>query len=215
MSSGILNLMMMGIMGIIAFMIIRSVATTICSNVTGWSTTEQVLICQIIGIVVATTVILMLFLVMKTASGGGNESEDGADGNEGTAIKIIKNPKSLVLIIEKASTNLGKYMNNLDSLLGVKTIIDKKPRSEYGLSLNEVNELYIHPDYEWYLVDKHSTMDMFKVVGLHKENKDKNVAFVLGKKQDGKPYLIKISTNYGDASAYVKLNDWEEKLVKI
>jgi hypothetical protein len=51
-------------------MIIRSVATTICSNVTGWSTTEQVLICQVIGIVVATAVIIMLFLVMKAAQGG-------------------------------------------------------------------------------------------------------------------------------------------------
>jgi hypothetical protein len=214
MSSGIVNIIMAGVLGIIAFMIIRSVATNICSNTTGWSAIDQVLICQILGIVTASAVILMLFSVMKTASGS-NESGDGTDDNEGTTIKIIKNPSSLVLIIEKASKNLGKYMNNLDSLLGVKTIIDKKPGSEYGLSLNEANELYIHPDYEWYLVDKHSTMDMFKVVGLHKEDKEKNVAFVLGKNQDGNPYLIKISTNYSDASAYVKLNSWEEKLAKV
>ena len=66
-----MNLILVGVLGIIAFMIVRSVATTICTNVTGWSTTEQVLICQIIGIVVATAVILMLFLVMKAASGKG------------------------------------------------------------------------------------------------------------------------------------------------
>jgi hypothetical protein len=70
MSSGIMNLILVGVLGIIAFMIVRSVATTICTNTTGWSTTEAVLICQIIGIVVATAVILMLFLVMKAASGG-------------------------------------------------------------------------------------------------------------------------------------------------
>jgi hypothetical protein len=51
-------------------MIIRSVATNICTNTTGWSATEQVLICQIIGIVVATAIIIMLFLVMKAAQGG-------------------------------------------------------------------------------------------------------------------------------------------------
>jgi hypothetical protein len=65
-----MNLILVGVLGIIAFMIIRSVATNICSNVTGWSATEVVLICQIIGIVVATAIIIMLFLVMKAASGG-------------------------------------------------------------------------------------------------------------------------------------------------
>jgi hypothetical protein len=71
MTQGIMNLILVGVLGIIAFMIIRSVATTLCANVTGWSTTEQVLICQVIGITVATAIIIMLFLVMKAASGKG------------------------------------------------------------------------------------------------------------------------------------------------
>lgn len=44
-----MNLIIVGVLGIIAFMIVRSVATSLCNNVVGWSTTEQVLICQIIG----------------------------------------------------------------------------------------------------------------------------------------------------------------------
>ena len=49
MSGGIMNLIIVGVLGIIAFMIVRSVATSLCNNVVGWSTTEQVLICQIVG----------------------------------------------------------------------------------------------------------------------------------------------------------------------
>lgn len=44
-----MNLIIVGVLGIIAFMIVRSVATSLCNNVVGWSTTEQVLICQIVG----------------------------------------------------------------------------------------------------------------------------------------------------------------------
>jgi len=69
MSAGIMNLIIVGVLGIIAFMIVRSVATSMCNNVVGWSTTEQVLVCQIIGIVVATAIILFLFGVMQAATG--------------------------------------------------------------------------------------------------------------------------------------------------
>ena len=69
MTQGIMNLIVVGVLGIIAFMIVRSVATSLCGNVVGWSSTEVVLICQIIGIVVATAVILFLFGVMMAATG--------------------------------------------------------------------------------------------------------------------------------------------------
>lgn len=67
MSSAIMNLIIVGVLGIIAFMIVRSVATNICLNTTGWSTTEQTLICEVLGIVVATAVILFIFGVMRQA----------------------------------------------------------------------------------------------------------------------------------------------------
>ena len=69
MSNGIMNLIIVGVLGIVAFMIVRSVATSMCNNVVGWSQTETVLICQIVGIVVATAVILFLFGVMQAATG--------------------------------------------------------------------------------------------------------------------------------------------------
>ena len=70
MTDGIMNLIMVGVLGIIAFMIVRSVATNICLNTTGWSTTEVTLICEILGIVVATAVILGIFYVMRSFAKG-------------------------------------------------------------------------------------------------------------------------------------------------
>jgi len=70
MTDGIMNLIMVGVLGIIAFMIVRSVATNICLNTTGWSTTEVTLICEILGIVVATAVILGVFYVMRAFAKG-------------------------------------------------------------------------------------------------------------------------------------------------
>jgi hypothetical protein len=68
MTGTVMNLIMVGVLGIIAFMIVRSVATNICLNTTGWSTTEETLICEIIGIVMATAVILLIFGVMRSAA---------------------------------------------------------------------------------------------------------------------------------------------------
>ena len=70
MTGTVMNLIMVGVLGIIAFMIVRSVATNICANQTGWSTTESTLICEIIGIVMATAVILLIFGVMRSAAKG-------------------------------------------------------------------------------------------------------------------------------------------------
>jgi uncharacterized membrane protein len=70
MTAGIMNLAMVGVMGIITFMIVRSVATNICLNTTGWSTTESTLICEILGIVVATAIIFAIFYVMKGFASG-------------------------------------------------------------------------------------------------------------------------------------------------
>ena len=47
----------------------------------------------------------------------------------------------------------------------------------------------------WYLVDKEATRDMFKVVGLHKEDKEKNRAYILGVKENG-PCLYEIHPDY-------------------
>jgi len=106
---------------------------------------------------------------------------------------FFKNPREVILRIEKESKKWSPYTNNLDALLGIKTINDIKAGSEYGLSLNGDKELYIHPAYDWYIADKHPDKDIFKVVGLHKEDANLNKVYLLGVSQvSNAPFLAKI-----------------------
>ena len=66
----VVGLLMVGTIGIIAFQVVRNVATNICLNTTGWSTTEISLICEIVGIVMALGVIVLLFVLIAKASKG-------------------------------------------------------------------------------------------------------------------------------------------------
>lgn len=66
----VVMLLMVAVIGIIAFQIVRGVATSICLNTTGWSTTEITLICEIIGIVTALAVIILLFILIAKAAQG-------------------------------------------------------------------------------------------------------------------------------------------------
>jgi len=66
----VVGLLMVGVIGIIAFQVVRSVATNICLNTTGWSTTEQTLICEIVGIVMALAIIVLLFVLIAKAAKG-------------------------------------------------------------------------------------------------------------------------------------------------
>ena len=68
----VVMLLMVGVIGIIAFQIVRGVATAICRlNATGgWSTTETTLVCEIIGIVMALAVIILLFILIAKAAQG-------------------------------------------------------------------------------------------------------------------------------------------------
>lgn len=68
----VVMLLMVGVIGIIAFQIVRGVATAICVNNStgGWSTTETTLVCEIIGIVMALAVIILLFILISKAAQG-------------------------------------------------------------------------------------------------------------------------------------------------
>lgn len=63
-------LMMVGTIGIISFQVVRGIATNLCLNVMGWSTTEQMLICDVVGIVMALSIIVLLFVLMAKAAKG-------------------------------------------------------------------------------------------------------------------------------------------------
>jgi len=61
---------MIGTIGIISFQVVRGIATSLCLNTTGWSTTEITLICEIVGIVTALAVIIMMFILIAKAAQG-------------------------------------------------------------------------------------------------------------------------------------------------
>ena len=68
----VVMLLMVGVIGIIAFQIVRGIATSICAaNATdAWSSTETTLICEIVGIVMALAVIILLFVLIAKAAQG-------------------------------------------------------------------------------------------------------------------------------------------------
>jgi len=137
---------------------------------------------------------VIIFGVVKGMTGGWGDS-----GEKSVTIKLIKNAKSLIITIERASKNLEQYLNNLDDLLGIQTVIDNDYGTEYGLSLSD-NKLFIcggDDIWDWYIADKHPDMDIFKVVGLHKKDATKNVLYVLGRNSElDKAYLIKMPDDY-------------------
>jgi hypothetical protein len=66
----VIMLMMVGVIGMISFQVVRGIATSLCINTTGWSTTETTLICQIVGTVTALAVIILLFIIIAKAAAG-------------------------------------------------------------------------------------------------------------------------------------------------
>ena len=66
----VVMLLLVGVIGIIAFSIVRQIATSLCVNTTGWSSTEITLICEIVGVVTALAVIILLFILIAKAAQG-------------------------------------------------------------------------------------------------------------------------------------------------
>lgn len=116
----------------------------------------------------------------------------GLVAGEGTTSDGKGNKRSFKLTIEMQSRKLEQYINNLDELLGIKTVDNELTN---GLILNERNELNIGTKYHWYIVDKHTELNMFKVVGLHENDAILNKIYILGN-YDGKPYLKEINSEY-------------------
>lgn len=98
-------------------------------------------------------------------------------------ITVRTNSKTTINAVERASESLEPYINNLDELLGIKTIIDNTD-SNIALSFSALtNELHINDEeWDWYLTAKQPNENIFKVIGLHKEDASKNVVYVLGKR---------------------------------
>lgn len=111
-----------------------------------------------------------------------------------TAKQSAKNLVELTLRIEKASQKWAEYINNLEGLLGIKTV-DYTGDGIIGLDLDVHGMLYISRGYDWYIADKMPDEDIFKIVGLHKKDASKNLVYLLGKnKETGQPFLTSISS---------------------
>lgn len=152
--------------------------------------------------------------------GTGSSGNDEEEGVESVAIRLVRNPKSLIIRITKASKNWSQYINNLDELLGIKTIVASEDNMVAGFLLDKDGKLFINEEnYDWYLTDKNPTQDMFKVVGLHKEDSNKNLVYLLGRNGGiDTPYLIELPQNYlelswTDCASYISRNPEYGRLV--
>ena len=66
----VVMLLLVGVIGMIAFSVVRQIATSLCANTTGWSVTEITLVCEIVGVVTALAVIILLFILIAKAAQG-------------------------------------------------------------------------------------------------------------------------------------------------
>ena len=144
---------------------------------------------------VVVAVILLGAVSWLGGSWGGSDEEK--EERKEKVIEVVRNAKSLIISIERASKSWNQYINNLDTLLGIKTVVDPNPSNCYGLKLTDKNELVISQAFDWFIADKHPDRELFKVVGLHKEDASMNVVCLLGRNGESEqPYLIPIPVKY-------------------
>lgn len=165
-------------------------------------------------------IFVAVIIIGAVAFIGSDRSSSGEERRE-TIIRFIKNPKEVILRIERSSKKWEKYLNNLDALLGIKTVeATSKYRMPFGygtldgLLLTKDKELYIDSlDYDWYLEDKSAYEDVFKIVGLHKSNAEENKVYLLGVSgMERVPFLTQMSAEkYLEASCESLIRDSRAK----
>lgn len=148
----------------------------------------------ILPIIFVTVIILGAVAWMGFAGEGGTARRNKVMA----AVKALKNPRELILRFEKSSRAWNEYLNNLDELLGIRTVSTKE-NSGFGLSL-QGSELQIDEGYHWFMADKAQAQDVFKIVGLHKKEAEKNRVYLLGKNSEGQPFLLQLPNLYIDAA---------------
>jgi hypothetical protein len=141
-------------------------------------------------------IILILFVFKGFSSFDGNEPTSA----KSTMRRVFRNSKEFVLRIETSSKKYAKFVQNLDKLFKLTTLEIDKPYQPLELVHNRVedaqgnfDELKISKEYDWFITDKHPDKYIFKVVGLHKKDEDRNVVYLLGFNNEDKATLVKIS----------------------
>ena len=118
---------------------------------------------------------------------------------------MIAEETKLSLRVKKKSSLLEEYTNNLDSLLEIETVVDESKPGRYGLNLTG-GKLHIcggDEIWDWYLVDKHPSEAIFKVVGLYKSG-GQDLVYILGKHDNQAAFLIKLDSKYLESSSVKK-----------
>jgi hypothetical protein len=105
----------------------------------------------------------------------------------------------LAVKLQEKSKKLEEYVNNLDDILEIETVIDRlyDSRNKYGLQLKD-NKLYIcggDKIWDWFIVDKQKKENVFKIVGLSKDGKN-DLVYILGKREKEDTFLVNIENTY-------------------
>ena len=97
----------------------------------------------LIGILPFIFVAVILLGTVAWIGGSWGGSDEEKEERKEKVIEVVRNAKSLIISIERASKSWNQYINNLDTLLGIKTVVDPNPSNCYGLKLTDKNELVI------------------------------------------------------------------------
>jgi uncharacterized membrane protein len=144
-------------------------------------------------------VVAIILYVVMLFSGSDEVHKERREKVKSKVKAIVKNSKEFILRIDASSKKYSKYIQNLDELLGVETkeVSDADSPLNLVFNLDNRRELSVSKEYDWYIADKHPELYMFKVVGLHKKDSDKNVVYIIGRDDEmTTPYLIKAPTEY-------------------
>ena len=180
------------VVGGVAFFVVRSITSTMTAGLTEETSGVMGALINILPVVVVIGIILSIFRVIGGTGPGLEDDEKQIE----VGIKIEKNGRKLILMLTQASNTIGEFINNLDMVLGVKTINDNKRTSSIHPLVLHDKDLYINNyAYDWYLVDKHPDEPMFKVIGLHKQDAGKNVVYIVGNNGTN-PYLFQVPNKY-------------------
>jgi hypothetical protein len=109
-----------------------------------------------------------------------------------------------VIQIQKNSKKFDKYINNLDKLLGVTTVV--KPAVK-GLRLTKDKRLLIDNQHDWYIYDKDPNELVFTVVGIGASS-NTAIAYLLGNHNGTSPFLRKLDT------LSLGIDGWNQRVVR-
>ena len=114
---------------------------------------------------------------------------------------------------QSQSPEVKPYVNNLDKVLGIKTInscyltfgVNLCNRHEHtachncNINCDNVKELTLtdnelainNEDYHWYLTEKKIDRDLFTIIGIPKKERLENIKYILGRNENNKTILLK------------------------